>query len=94
MTQAYHDVRVDRPIGEVFDFLAEGVNNPRWQPPVVRTAQAGARSARAPPSVRRCATRSASPSRPTTASRSTIAPGSWPWWSPPAVPCAPPSPKR
>ena len=37
MTKAHHDVRIDRPITEVFDFLAEGSNNPRWQPLVVRT---------------------------------------------------------
>jgi uncharacterized protein YndB with AHSA1/START domain len=38
MTQAHHIVRVERPIEEVFDFLADGTNNPRWQRFVLRTA--------------------------------------------------------
>ena len=38
MTQAHHIVRIERPIEEVFDFLADGTNNPRWQRLVVRTA--------------------------------------------------------
>lgn len=38
MTQAHHIVRLDSPIEEVFDFLADGTNNPRWQRFVVRTA--------------------------------------------------------
>jgi uncharacterized membrane protein len=37
MTHATHAVHIDRPIEEVFDFLANGANNPRWQPLVVRT---------------------------------------------------------
>ena len=37
MTQAHHEVRIDRPINEVFDFLADGTNNPRWQHLVVQT---------------------------------------------------------
>jgi uncharacterized protein YndB with AHSA1/START domain len=41
MTQARHDVRINRPIQEVFDFLADGTNNPRWQPPVIRTTPTG-----------------------------------------------------
>jgi uncharacterized protein YndB with AHSA1/START domain len=32
MTKAHHDVHIDRPIDEVFDFLADGTNNHRWQP--------------------------------------------------------------
>ncbi len=32
MTTATHEVRIERPIAEVFDFLADGTNNPRWQP--------------------------------------------------------------
>ncbi len=35
MASAAHEVRIDRPITEVFDFLADGTNNPRWQPLVV-----------------------------------------------------------
>jgi uncharacterized protein YndB with AHSA1/START domain len=38
MTQAHHIARIDRPMEEVFDFLADGTNNPRWQRFVVRTA--------------------------------------------------------
>jgi uncharacterized protein YndB with AHSA1/START domain len=34
-----HQVNIDRPIEEVFDFLADGANNPRWQPPVIATTQ-------------------------------------------------------
>ncbi|HVX20476.1 MAG TPA: SRPBCC family protein [Acidimicrobiales bacterium] len=35
--QAQHDVAVARPVDTVFDFLADGTNNPYWQPMVVRT---------------------------------------------------------
>jgi uncharacterized membrane protein len=31
MTHAQREVRIDRPIEEVFDFLADGTNNPDWQ---------------------------------------------------------------
>lgn len=41
MTQAHHDVRIARPIEDVFDFLADGANNPLWQPPVVSTVREG-----------------------------------------------------
>ena len=41
MTQAHHDVRIARPIEDVFDFLANGANNPRWQPLVVSTVPDG-----------------------------------------------------
>ena len=34
MAQAEHSATVHRPIGEVFAFLADGVNNPRWRPDV------------------------------------------------------------
>ena len=37
MSQAHHDVRIDRSAEDVFDFLAAGANNPRWQPFVVST---------------------------------------------------------
>jgi uncharacterized membrane protein len=37
MTMTEHDVRIDRPAAEVFAFLADGTNNPRWQPPVIET---------------------------------------------------------
>ena len=40
MTRIEHDVRLDRPADEVFDFLAHGENNPRWQPLVTETVQA------------------------------------------------------
>lgn len=39
MTKAHDDARIDRPITEVFDFLADGTSNPRRQPLVVRTAR-------------------------------------------------------
>jgi uncharacterized protein YndB with AHSA1/START domain len=39
MNKAAHDIRINRPITEVFDFLADGTNNPRWQPMVVRTTR-------------------------------------------------------
>ncbi len=41
MPRARHDVHIHRPIAEVFDFLADGSNNPRWQRPVVRTSRVG-----------------------------------------------------
>jgi uncharacterized membrane protein len=37
MSQAHHQVRIDRPIEEVFDFLAAGTDNPRWQRFVIST---------------------------------------------------------
>jgi uncharacterized protein YndB with AHSA1/START domain len=39
MTRIEHQVKIDRPAEEVFDFLADGANNPRWQPPAVETTQ-------------------------------------------------------
>ncbi|WCB93472.1 hypothetical protein DSM104299_02185 [Baekduia alba] len=38
MPTATYETRIDRPAEEVFDFLADGTNNPRWQPGVVATA--------------------------------------------------------
>jgi len=37
VSEGHHHVRVDRPPEEVFDFLASGTDNPRWQPFVVST---------------------------------------------------------
>ncbi|MFL6100333.1 MAG: SRPBCC family protein [Actinomycetales bacterium] len=34
MAHAEHSATVDRPIREVFAFLADGLNNPRWRPDV------------------------------------------------------------
>jgi hypothetical protein len=39
--QATHDVTIDRPIENVFDFLADGTNNRYWQPMVVSTESDG-----------------------------------------------------
>jgi hypothetical protein len=39
MTRIEHHVNIDRPTEEVFDFLADGANNPHWQPPVTETTQ-------------------------------------------------------
>jgi uncharacterized protein YndB with AHSA1/START domain len=39
--RAQHEVQIRRPVGEVFDFVADGANNPRWQPRVIHTAQTG-----------------------------------------------------
>jgi uncharacterized protein YndB with AHSA1/START domain len=41
VTKAQHEVRIERPITEVFDFLADGTNNRRWQTPVVQTTFEG-----------------------------------------------------
>lgn len=41
MVQAQHEVQIEQPVDIVFDFLADGANNPRWQPPVVETTQKG-----------------------------------------------------
>lgn len=38
MMLAHHDVRIDRPIADVFEFLADGTKNPQWQHLVVATA--------------------------------------------------------
>jgi hypothetical protein len=40
--QALHQVTVHRPVDQVFDFLADGSNNPRWQPRVTWVSQVGA----------------------------------------------------
>ena len=39
MAKARHSVSVDRPIHEVFDFLAEGTNTPIWRPIVTLVAR-------------------------------------------------------
>ena len=39
MASAHKAVRIDRPVDVVFDFLADGTNNPAWQPAVVDVAQ-------------------------------------------------------
>jgi uncharacterized protein YndB with AHSA1/START domain len=41
MARAQHSVEIARPIGDVFDFLANGTNNPRWQSRVTMTTQVG-----------------------------------------------------
>lgn len=41
MPAAHHSVDIARPIEAVFDFLANGANNPRWQIAVTTTAQLG-----------------------------------------------------
>ena len=39
MIKSEHHVTIDRPADEIFAFLADGSNNPRWQPPVVETTR-------------------------------------------------------
>ena len=41
MTRIEHETTIERPPEEVFRFLADGSNNPRWQPPVLATSQLG-----------------------------------------------------
>ena len=41
MTGARRSVDIARPIEDVFDFLANGANNPRWQTCVTSTMQLG-----------------------------------------------------
>lgn len=41
MASARHEVRIARPPEEVFAFLADGANNPSWQPPVSETTRVG-----------------------------------------------------
>jgi uncharacterized protein YndB with AHSA1/START domain len=41
MSTAQHEVRIERPIAEVFAFLADGTNNPRWQTRVTQTGTDG-----------------------------------------------------
>ena len=67
--QATHDVAINRPIEDVFDFLADGTNNRYWQPMVVSTElrpNPDDPSGSGRPSARRSAIRSASRSPPTT----------------------------
>ncbi len=35
MASAHREVTIDRPADVVFDFLADGTNNPTWQSAVV-----------------------------------------------------------
>ena len=35
MAHAKHTVTVPCPIGEVYDFLADGLNDPKWRPDVI-----------------------------------------------------------
>jgi uncharacterized protein YndB with AHSA1/START domain len=39
MARAEHEVRIARPIEEVFDFLADGSNNSNWQPRTFQTSR-------------------------------------------------------
>jgi Polyketide cyclase / dehydrase and lipid transport len=41
MTQAHHETHIRRSIEDVFDFLADGSNNPAWQPFVISTTADG-----------------------------------------------------
>lgn len=41
MARAQYEVRIRRPIEQVFEFLADGSNNHLWQPRTVHTSQAG-----------------------------------------------------
>jgi uncharacterized membrane protein len=41
MVHSQRDIEIGQPIDGVFDFLADGANNPRWQPRVVETTQIG-----------------------------------------------------
>lgn len=36
MAHAEHEVIINKPTGEVFNFLADGLNNPKWRPEVIR----------------------------------------------------------
>ena len=44
MLSARHHVTIARPIGEVFAFVADGLNGPKWRPGIVDIAlvEAGA----------------------------------------------------
>jgi hypothetical protein len=35
------DIEIGQPIDVVFDFLADGANNPRWQPGIIETTRIG-----------------------------------------------------
>lgn len=35
MAHAKGSITIERPVNEVFDFLADGMNNPRWRPSVI-----------------------------------------------------------
>src|SRR5678815_1633109 len=35
MAHAEGSITIDRPIHQVFDFIAEGLNNPKWRPSVM-----------------------------------------------------------
>ena len=35
MAHAEGSITIDRPINEVFDFISDGMNNPKWRPSVI-----------------------------------------------------------
>ena len=41
MAHAEHSVIIHRPVDEVFEFIANGANNPRWRPSVVEVQRSG-----------------------------------------------------
>jgi uncharacterized membrane protein len=41
MVHSQRDIEIGKPIDVVFDFLADGANNPRWQSRVVKTTHIG-----------------------------------------------------
>jgi uncharacterized membrane protein len=44
MVHSQRDIEISEPIEVVFDFLADGANNPRWQRGVIETARVGQQS--------------------------------------------------
>jgi len=38
MPSAQHQVSIARPVGEVFAFVADGLNGPKWRPGVIDIA--------------------------------------------------------
>ena len=45
MSSAQHSVTIQRPVGEVFAFVADGLNGPRWRPGIVDIAHVSGQGA-------------------------------------------------
>ena len=96
MPDAESTITIERPIQDVFAYLADGTNNPRWRPGVLSIERTSPTPAPARPTGRSCAAQAAAPSTATTRSPPTSRRPLSNSGSPPARPGRPgasPSPK-
>lgn len=46
MAHADNEVLINQPVKAIFDYLADGLNNPKWRPPVISTSLKSGQSAK------------------------------------------------